>query len=184
VIRIVGGDKKGTRLKTPKGNTTRPTQEKLRKSLFDILQFSVEGSRFLDLFAGSGAIGIEALSRGAIACTFIDKDPKAVQCVKENLFQCGFTATVKRCDAVKGLLSLEGPFDYIYIDPPYPIAGAVLPKIIDAILSHNLLSLNGKIFIEYGSKETAEIEASLREITVEKKRVFGGTTLLQTFFPS
>lgn len=184
MIRIIGGDKKGARLKTPKGNTTRPTQEKLRKALFDILQFSIEGSAFLDLFAGSGAIGIEALSRGATSCTFIDKDLKAIQCVKENLTQCGFTATVKRCDAVKGLLSLEGPFDYIYIDPPYPIAGAVLPKIVATIQSHNLLSPDGKIFIEYGSKETTEIESSLKEVTVEKKRVFGGTTLLQTFFPS
>ena len=184
MIRIIGGDKKGFRLKTPKGNTTRPTQEKLRKSLFDIIQFSIEGARFLDLFAGSGAIGIEALSRGASHCTFIDKDPKAIQCIKENLSQCGLAGSVKKCDAIKGLTTIDEAFDYIYIDPPYPIAATVLPPIIETIGKRKLIANNGRIFIEYGSKETREIEELLQKVRVEKKRVFGGTTLLQTFFPS
>jgi 16S rRNA (guanine(966)-N(2))-methyltransferase RsmD len=138
-LRIFGGQFKGRVLKSPKSETTRPTQGIVREAVFNICQELTQGARFLDLFAGSGAMGLEALSRGASHATFVERDKHSVSCLKENLTLLNLTdrAQVFPIDAHAALNKITQSFDIIYIDPPYDTP--VLP-FIDAILSHKLLT--------------------------------------------
>ncbi len=121
-MRVIAGKARHLPLKTPPGSNTRPTTDRIKETLFNILQNEIPGASFLDLYAGSGAIGIEALSRGASSAVFTDRDKKAVSCIKENL---AFTklsgGTVLAMDALQALKTLEGreAFDVIFMDPPY-----------------------------------------------------------------
>jgi 16S rRNA (guanine966-N2)-methyltransferase len=123
-IRIIGGTHRGRVIKSPKSSLIRPTTAVLRKSVFDICKGFIEDARFLDLFAGSGAIGIEALSRGASHVTFVDQEKNALRGIEENLrtLKLEDQATLIRGDAPNVLNKLESfkkKFDIIYIDPPY-----------------------------------------------------------------
>src|SRR5213593_1735125 len=102
-MRITGGTKKGARLRTLRGSETRPTADQVRKAMFDILGPQVAEARVLDLFAGSGALGIEALSRGAAEAVFVDSDPRATAAVARNLDLLGITARVHRRDVFSWL---------------------------------------------------------------------------------
>lgn len=117
-MRVVSGSARGRRLKTPENYDIRPTTDNVKESLFNIIQFELEGRRVLDLFAGTGQLGIEALSRGALSATFVDRDREAVKIVKENLKTCGFSARVHNEEAV-GFLKRGERFDVIFVDPPY-----------------------------------------------------------------
>ena len=122
-MRVIAGSARRISLKTPKGLDTRPTTDRLKETLFNILQYDLADCCFLDLFAGSGGIGIEALSRGAAQCILVDQNREAVACIRENLQVTHLTeqATVMWCDALTALSRLEGKycFDYIFMDPPY-----------------------------------------------------------------
>ncbi len=120
-MRVVTGVARGMRLQTLEGQQTRPTSDRVKEALFNILQFEIEGRRVLDLFAGSGQLGIEALSRGAAECVFIDKNPQAVQVIKENLHHTGLaTHTQVLCqDSLVFLDRTVDAFDVVLIDPPY-----------------------------------------------------------------
>ena len=120
---VIAGKARRLNLKTIPGNETRPTTDRIKETLFNILQPEIPGCRFLDLFSGSGAIGIEALSRGAVSCVLIEKNRKAADCIRANL---KFTrledrAEVMNLDVFTALSMLEGraPFDCIFMDPPY-----------------------------------------------------------------
>lgn len=122
-MRVIAGTARSMPLKTIKGLDTRPTTDKTKETLFNILQTDVPGSRFLDLFSGSGAIAIEALSRGADHAVLVEQNVKAAECIKENLL---FTklidrADIQKCDVLTALHRMEGqkPFDIIFMDPPY-----------------------------------------------------------------
>ncbi|MCD7957946.1 MAG: 16S rRNA (guanine(966)-N(2))-methyltransferase RsmD [Lachnospiraceae bacterium] len=122
-MRVIAGRARGLPLVTVKGDHTRPTTDRIKETLFNILQNDLYGIRFLDLFAGSGGIGIEALSRGAAFGCFIDNDRSAISCIRKNL---SFThldsqAEVIPADVITGLSRLEGgsPFQVIFMDPPY-----------------------------------------------------------------
>jgi len=122
-MRVIAGTARSMPLKTVKGLDTRPTTDKTKETLFNILQTDVPGSRFLDLFSGSGAIAIEALSRGADHAVLVEQNIKAAECIKENLV---FTklidrAEIQKCDVLTALHRMEGqkPFDIIFMDPPY-----------------------------------------------------------------
>ena len=130
-MRIIGGTHKGRRLSTPRWEGLRPTSDRLRETLFDILGPSVEGARVLDGCAGTGAVGLEALSRGAAHAVFIDRDPRAVALIRRNAAACGFDerCTVRRGALPAGFRRLPpGVFDLILLDPPYgaPDAGPML----------------------------------------------------------
>ena len=118
-MRVIAGSARRISLKTPKGLDTRPTTDRLKETLFNILQYDLADCCFLDLFAGSGGIGIEALSRGAAQCILVDQNREAVACIRENLQVTHLTeqATVMCCDALTALSRLEGKycFDYIFI---------------------------------------------------------------------
>lgn len=122
-MRVIAGTARSMPLKTVKGLDTRPTTDKTKETLFNILQTDVPDCRFLDLFSGSGAIAIEALSRGAAHAVLVEQNGKAAECIKENLV---FTKTmdraeVQKCDVLTALHRMEGqkPFDIIFMDPPY-----------------------------------------------------------------
>ena len=125
-MRIIAGTSKGRTLKAPKWEGLRPTSDKLRGTLFNILQHQIAGARLLDVFAGTGAIALEALSRGAASATCVDSDRRATALIAENAARCGVS---ERCviirDAVERALQKPlagGPFDVIVLDPPYEYA--------------------------------------------------------------
>ncbi len=144
-MRVITGSARGRRLKTPEGQDIRPTTDNVKESVFNILQFDIEGRRVLDLFAGTGQLGIECLSRGAREAVFIDADRDAVKIVKENLKTCGFSAPVLQQDALS-FLNNCGKFDLVFVDPPYD-AGLYEP-VLEKINSVDILSDGGIILCE------------------------------------
>ena len=124
-MRVVAGEARSVPLVTPSGKDTRPTSDRIKETLFNILQNDIPGCRFLDLFSGSGGIGIEAISRGAKHCTFVDLAREPIKCIQANLEKTKFTdrATVLPMEVTYGIakLSRQGePFDIVFADPPYP----------------------------------------------------------------
>src|SRR3972149_3508492 len=164
-MRIIGGKWGGRALKAPKGTQTRPTLAITRKAVFDICQFAMSDAEVLDLFAGSGAMGLEALSRGALHVTFVDKSNEAIRCIRENLqtLDAEAAATILQTDAMSALKKLESRkkiFSFIYIDPPYE----ELPKsssraaIIAFLDKSSLISPGGIVFIEESAPEKLPTE--------------------------
>ena len=139
-LRIVAGAWGGRRLEAPPGRATRPTSDRVREALFSILGARVDGARVLDLFAGSGALGLEALSRGAAAATFVDTAPAAIAAVRANAEALGTPAEVQRADArayLRTASSRHRQYDLVFLDPPYRMAGrlgselsAALPAVL------------------------------------------------------
>lgn len=120
-MRVITGSARGMSLRTLEGDNTRPTSEKVKEAVFSAIQFEIEGRRVLDLFAGSGQMGIEALSRGAESCTFVDSEKSAVKIIKENLekTKLAFKASVAQTDSIAFLGMTDKIFDIAFLDPPY-----------------------------------------------------------------
>jgi 16S rRNA (guanine(966)-N(2))-methyltransferase RsmD len=140
-MRVIAGKARRLQLETPTGKHTRPTSDKIKETLFNILQQQVYDCRFLDLFSGSGGIGIEALSRGAGEAVFVDNDKEAVRCIKTNIKHTHFedVSRVMAMDVSWALRSLEQlgqPFDIIFMDPPYGkgLENKILPWLLDSRL--------------------------------------------------
>jgi 16S rRNA (guanine966-N2)-methyltransferase len=119
-LRVISGTAGGLHLKAPKRHALRPTQDRIRQVIFSSLAEHVPNARVLDLYAGTGSFGIEALSRGAMSATFVEQEKEAVQCIRENLVHCHLPGDVRQMDV---LIYLEKPptasFDLIFADPPY-----------------------------------------------------------------
>jgi 16S rRNA (guanine966-N2)-methyltransferase len=119
-LRVISGTAGGLHLKSPKRHALRPTQDRIRQVIFSSLAEVVPDARVLDLYAGTGSFGIEALSRGAASATFVEKEKEAVECVRENLTHCRFTGDIRHADAMTFLEKApEKPYDLIFADPPY-----------------------------------------------------------------
>ena len=123
-MRVISGSARRTNLKTVPGESTRPTTDRIKETLFNMIQGELYDCLFLDLFSGSGAIGIEALSRGARRCYFVEQAKEAVACIRQNLdaTHLGQKAVVMDCDVLAAIGRLKGkekPFDFIFMDPPY-----------------------------------------------------------------
>jgi len=119
-LRVISGTAGGLHLKSPKKHALRPTQDRIRQVIFSSLAEVVFGARVLDLFAGMGSFGIEALSRGAGSATFVEKEKEAVQCIRDNLAYCHLQGDVRQADALSYLEEKpREPFDLIFADPPY-----------------------------------------------------------------
>lgn len=161
-MRVIAGKARRLLLKTIDGLDTRPTTDRIKETLFNILQTQVPGSRFLDLFAGSGGIGIEALSRGARAAVFVEQNQKAADCIRENLRNTRLEedAAVMVCDAVTALRRMEGkqePFDLVFMDPPYN-QGLEL-AVLEYLRHSALIGPDTQIIVEASLEtETAEME--------------------------
>lgn len=157
-MRIIAGTARGRRIEAPEGRNTRPTLDRVRENLFNILQMNIRGSRVLDLFAGSGALSIEALSRGAESATLVDSDRNAIRIQKKNLENLGFTgqAEVLLCDwkqAVRELVREGRIFDIIFLDPPYRMT--ILDEVFNAI--EGLMAEDGLVVLEHEAR--AEVSA-------------------------
>jgi 16S rRNA (guanine966-N2)-methyltransferase len=135
-VRIVAGRFGGRRLTAPAGRTTRPTPDRVREALFSILGARVLDADVLDLFAGSGALGLEALSRGAAVATFVDSAPAAIRAIRDNLSALGADAEVRREDALRfldGAARASRQYDLVFLDPPYRFSERLGPPLSEAL---------------------------------------------------
>ena len=152
-MRVITGSARGRRLKELEGLETRPTTGKVKEALFSVIQFDIEGRRVLDLFAGTGQLGIEALSRGAECAVFVERRRDALQVIRENLEACGMTdkARVVNGDAMSYLKSGE-KFDLIFLDPPY--ASGLLEQALEEIVRFDICRRHGIIVVESAADKT------------------------------
>lgn len=149
-MRVIAGSAKRLQLKTIEGMETRPTTDRIKETLFNMISSGIADCRFLDLFSGSGGIGIEALSRGAKAAYFVENNPKAAECIRENLRHTKLEdrAVLMRTDVMSALKKLDGeaPFDMIFMDPPYH-AGAEY-QVFDYLQTSSLADTDTLIIVE------------------------------------
>ncbi len=177
-MRVIGGRFKGHKLKAPQGRNTRPTEDRIKENIFNLLSHNYSQFYFLDLFAGSGGLGIELLSRGAEGGIFVDKNRRAVGEIKSNLESMNLMdyAEVWAMDFQKALdqCAREGlRFDCIFLDPPYERANFYHAS-LKAILDDNLLCENGRVVIERDRR--IEIEFP-QDYEVLKERNYGNTVI-------
>lgn len=170
-MRVIAGIAKGKRLKGPKGPSVRPTLDKVKGAMFNILGERIVDARVLDLFSGSGALGIEALSRGASSCIFVDSN---VRYIKDNLKTAGFSARVIRgnvAQVIKQLAKENAQFDIVLADPPY--GKGMARKILYWLEINDILTNSSIIIIEHSKREVVEREK------VKEKRY--GDTVISVF---
>lgn len=147
-MRVISGTARSVPLRTIDGLSTRPTTDRVKTSMFNLIQFEIEGREALDLFAGSGALGIEALSRGAKSAVFVDQNPAAVGVIRENLAKTrlGERAEIVRSEALLYLETSRKRFDLIFLDPPY--AEKLLENALKRISEIDILKSGGIIICE------------------------------------
>lgn len=175
-MRVVAGLAKGTALSAPKGRNTRPTADRVKESMFAVIQFEVADRRVLDLFAGSGALGIEALSRGAAYAVFVDESPQAAASIRENLAAAKFAekARMMKCGYGAALSSLKGEqFSLVFMDPPY--AAGVYEKALSALMENGLLTLDAIVVLEKDAVGNIGIPPFYE---VFKQKKYGGTEVV------
>ena len=172
-MRVITGTARGRKLIPPSGNDTRPTTEMVKEAVMSMIQFETPGAVFLDLFAGSGQMGIEAISRGARHCIFVDQSRAACELVRKNLENTKFTAQAKvvTSDASLWVRGATGPIDIAFIDPPY---GEGLPQQLLPGLAE-IMRENGIILVETGKEEKLPEKAGefllVREYIYGKKKI-------------
>jgi len=175
-MRVISGAFRGRPLLAPAGVIARPTTDRVKESIFAIIQGYVPGAAVLDLFAGTGALGIEAVSRGAESAVFVDASRKSAEVVKKNLAACGTEQQVMVMKAAQAGERLAGQkFDLIFLDPPY--AAELMAPTLEMIVRLRLLAEDGLIVAEHDAKDTLTAPAGLR---VSDTRRYGTVGL--TFF--
>ncbi|WP_432665156.1 16S rRNA (guanine(966)-N(2))-methyltransferase RsmD [Wukongibacter baidiensis] len=175
-MRIISGKAKGVRLKALKGMDTRPTSDKVKESIFNIIAPYVDDSKVLDLFSGTGNLGLEAVSRGAAYAYLIEKNRKCQPIIKENINKAKLDDSIKLIikDAVSALKMFKDNnerFDIIFMDPPY-LKGFIIPC-LEEISDLNLLNIDGIIVIEHDIKDI--LPETVKDITKFKERKYGTT---------
>ncbi|MBI3636493.1 MAG: 16S rRNA (guanine(966)-N(2))-methyltransferase RsmD [Candidatus Rokubacteria bacterium] len=180
-MRIIAGAFKGRRLATPRGSVTRPTADQVRIALMDTLMPWLGGARFLDLYAGAGGVGLEALSRGAARATFVESDARAVAALRQNVTTLGVgdAARVERGDVVRGLTRLAtagGVFDLVFLDPPYESDETAAA--LEALGEGGLLAAGAIVVAQHRTKRPPA--GVIGRLVAFRTRRFGETTL--TFF--
>jgi len=181
-VRVIAGECKGRPLKAVPGTNTRPTTDKIKESIFNMIGPFFDGGKGLDLYGGSGGLGLEALSRGMEHLIFIDKDQKAIHTIKENIKQCNYEdkTEVFRNDAKRALKALhkrEMQFDMIFLDPPY--AKQMLLKDMEEIDKLELLSPEGSIVTEHGTDVTLPEE--IGNFYQVRQETYGKTTTITIY---
>lgn len=174
-MRVITGKARGVNLKTPDGLGTRPTADRVKEALFSIIQFEIPGNSVLDLFGGTGQLGIEALSRGAGAAVFVDRDERACSIIRENLRRTHLSeqATVIRGDYMQYLRKCNRKFGIIFLDPPY--AEEFLEKSLNIIAEIDILRSGGIIVTERPLGK--ELEIQLSGFVRSKDYKYGSTLL-------
>ena len=170
-MRVITGTARGRRLRTLDGNDVRPTTDRVKEAVFSAIQFDVEGRRILDLFAGSGQMGIEALSRGASEAVFVDSSPDSIAVVRENLKVCGLNgaAVVIQGDALSYLAPRAGrrEFDYAFLDPPY--GRGILQSVLESVAS--VVKKGGAIICESPAGE--ELPETAGDFVIDREYRYG-----------
>lgn len=180
MTRIIGGTAGGRRLKAPAGQRTRPTSDRVREALFSSLDSelgSLTGLRFLDLYAGSGAVGLEARSRGAGVVTLVEQDRRTAALIQANLSSLGFRRVELLTAAVGRVLSAppRAPYDVVFLDPPYPLAESEVAANLAALVTHGWLAGGALVVVERSSRSPEpDWPAGLATI---RSRKYGETTL-------
>lgn len=178
-MRIIGGHDRGRRLRAPRGRGTRPTADRVRVSLFDVLGPGIAGARVLDLFAGTGAVGLEALSRGAARVVFVERDPTALGALRANLAAIGASRAAARVLAgdvlrvMPGLGAEEGPFDVVFIDPPY--ATGLAGRALAALAAARICREGTEVVVQHSTRTALPPVEGLRPH--RRARRFGDTAL-------
>ena len=164
VLRIIAGRWRGRRLRFPAAGAIRPTPDRVRETLFNWLRDRVAGARCLDLYAGSGALGLEALSRGAASVAFVDADAAAVGALRALLAEWGAAgATVERVDALRFLAGVARPFDIVFLDPPF--AAGLLGPSCERLQAGGWLAPGARVYIEHTRREPLPVlPAGWREL--------------------
>ena len=179
-MRIISGLARGTKLYTLEGENTRPTLDRVKEPLFSIIQTRIKDSVVLDLFAGSGALGLEALSRGAKEAVLCDKSYEAIRIIRNNISKTHMEEKTKVicADYKKCLSTIKDKFDIIFIDPPYKLDIAI--KSVEMILEKDLLSQDGIIIIETDddARELQEIKKLDYNIEIINQRTYGRVKLI------
>ena len=178
-MRIISGKARGTKLYTLEGDTTRPTLDRIKESIFNIIQNRIKDSTFLDLFAGSGAMGLEAASRGAKKAILCDKNKNAMQIIKRNIEKTHLEQNVQTyLDDYENILKtkIKEKIDIIYIDPPYNSNFAI--NSIKIILEKNLVTKDSIIMIETDRKNEIEEELKNIEIEIVDERKYGKAEII------
>jgi 16S rRNA (guanine966-N2)-methyltransferase len=176
-LRVIAGKAKGRKLQAPPGLGTRPITDMIKEALFNILQPQVVGSDFLDLYAGSGSVGIEALSRGAASAVFVDNSFSATKIIHDNLDKCGLQGEVYRRDVFDFLVSMvrqKRTFDIIYADPPFTNE-VLFERTLCSLDKHDLLNSGGMIIIRV--PRNTELPAQLNGIEKHRKNIYGESAL-------
>jgi 16S rRNA (guanine966-N2)-methyltransferase len=177
VLRIIGGTWRGRRLRFPPQEEIRPTPDRVRETLFNWLGVRVQGARCLDLFAGSGALGLEALSRGAAQVTFVERDATAVQELRARLGEWGATgAHVEQGDAVRFLGTAPQAFDIVFLDPPF--ASTALAQTSRLLEERHWLSARALIYVETDARSGLPALPQTWEVTKAKQAGAVGYHLL------
>lgn len=187
-VRVIGGSARGQRLTAPRGDATRPTADRVREALFSSLAEHLEGARILDLYAGSGALGIEALSRGAASAVLVEKDARAAAVVTANLTRTGLAdkASVLREPAARVCAAPPGePFDLVFLDPPYTEPVARVFALLTALYAAGGLASSAITVLERDG-HAGDLEAEPPAwLALDRRRSYGDTVLLYytTRFP-
>lgn len=180
-MRITGGTIRGRRLANIKGSNIRPTSDMVRGSIFNILGQTLTGLKILDLFAGTGSLGIESLSRGGKEAVFIDKSGRAVATIKKNLALCGYEllSMIIREELPNGLAHIHdlgcGQFDLIFIDPPYG-KGYIRPT-IHQLIERDLLAKDCRIVVESSTEANDPFPSKVHNLQLKLTRSYGSTLL-------
>ncbi len=173
-MRVTGGIGRGRRLKVPSGSRVRPTSDKVKQALFNILGDRVTGAAFLDLYAGAGGIGIEALSRGAGRVVFVDSSQSSLAVIKQNIERTGLgeRAQVVPAEAKAFLRKTSGSFDIIFLDPPY---AEDLRPLLDLIAGSGMMKPGGVVIAEHFKKQPSPERAG--SLTLYREARYGDTVL-------
>lgn len=177
MLRITAGSAKNKPLETPEIEGYRAVQEVAKMAIFSIIGEDIQGKKCLDLYAGSGNMGIEALSRGAEYCTFVDENPEAIKTIEKNLFSCSFFENfeVKRKNALKFVTSTEDTFDYIFLDPFY--ADQTNKHLIKSL--SRICNNKAQIFFLHASDYSIEKDLQDTDLEVASIRRFGKSSISQ-----
>ena len=175
-MRIISGEFKGKKLASFKGNATRPTSDRVREALFNILGADIRNAAVLDLFAGTGALGLEALSRGASNAVFIDASASAIEVIQKNAAACKpeNRARIMRWDIAKNLNCLQAgfaPFDLVFMDPPYN-QNFIAPA-LNNLMEADVLNRSARIIIEHAASEA--IPQDIPTLHLADQRIYGKT---------
>ncbi len=181
MTRIIAGSARGRRLKTPAGDATRPTSDRVREALFSALDArlgSLHGLRLLDLYAGSGAVALEAMSRGAEAATAVESDRRTAAIVTENARTLGFADAVQvLAQRVERVLDrpAPAPFDVVFADPPYPLGQAEVEQVLGLLVTNGWLAETGVLVLERAARS---VEPAWPEpLDLDSRKAYGETVL-------